>query len=789
MRSINHLRVRLRAWPSLGYRGFTGLVASLLLASGSVASASPDPTSIWTLRGRVVDAGSRLEGVAAARLMSLDAAVDLRTDALGYFEIQLNFRDAFQLSISAPGHHGHDITVDPNNSPGLMIIPIAWAATGGHTLVARDASEHSPSTVLLGLRDLRAAPARSAEDLLRQVRGMTLVQHGSEGKGHQYFMRGFDAVHGADLALEVEGIGLNEWSNVHAMGYLDLNVVIPELVRTVEVTKGPFSVADGSFALAGRVAMSLGLPRSERGLSFAYTIGSTWRHQLLATWSPKVADGEPDSDSFIAISATHDDGFGVDRSLQRVALNARARIFGLAPDAAGGRLDVLVLAGLSRFGLPGVLRIADIDAGLVGRLGSHDPTGHGESDRVIVAINHALEHGAHGVATRAHVGFRTLLLQENYTGSLNDPINGDRRRQAQQTWNVGLTSTWSWAASPQWALEARTGVLADVLRQHELHIGRSLETVAKRRDISVAQVGAHLGLGGIWRPSEAFTARLGARIDLGHGRVRDVLAEDGVGEGTALTVSPRASFELRAAKTLRVTASYGRGLRPPDARALTGFKPEDTSLGTPTTSEGGASPGFSVSDSAEIAARWTPVPALNVRFAAFGTWIAREAIYDHVAGVSLELNGTRRLGAELIVSVIPFDGVRLSVDLTLVDARFTASSAPVPFAPPWVAGFRADLALGAGFDAGLRLVAIGPRPLPLGATSGTLVMTDATMSWSRGGWRVGLAVENFLNLALREGVYNFASDWREDGQASRIPALHMSPGSPFQVRLTVGGRL
>src|SRR5690606_16980789 len=83
------------------------------------------------------------------------------------------------------------------------------------TVIGRAPRPLPASTTLVTAREIAATPKRSAEDALRLVPGLTLVQHGSEGKGHQFFLRGFDALHGTDLELLVEGIPINEWSNIH----------------------------------------------------------------------------------------------------------------------------------------------------------------------------------------------------------------------------------------------------------------------------------------------------------------------------------------------------------------------------------------------------------------------------------------------------------------------------------------------------------------------------------------------------------------------------------------------
>jgi outer membrane receptor for ferrienterochelin and colicin len=67
------------------------------------------------------------------------------------------------------------------------------------------------------------------------------------------FLRGFDADHGTDVALFVDGVPVNMVSHGHGQGSVDLNWVIPELIERVEVSKGPYFARHGDFATAGAI--------------------------------------------------------------------------------------------------------------------------------------------------------------------------------------------------------------------------------------------------------------------------------------------------------------------------------------------------------------------------------------------------------------------------------------------------------------------------------------------------------------------------------------------------------
>src|SRR5271169_242941 len=102
-------------------------------------------------------------------------------------------------------------------------------------------------------RDLELRFYPTPEDILRVVPGLVIAQHQGGGKADQLFLRGFDADHGTDVALYIDGVPINLPSNGHGQGYADLHFLIPETVDRVQVTKGPYFVETGDFDTAGAV--------------------------------------------------------------------------------------------------------------------------------------------------------------------------------------------------------------------------------------------------------------------------------------------------------------------------------------------------------------------------------------------------------------------------------------------------------------------------------------------------------------------------------------------------------
>ncbi len=128
--------------------------------------------------------------------------------------------------------------------------------------------------------DIGTRPVRSSQDLLQLAPGLVVAQHAGGGKAEQIFLRGFDADHGTDVAVIVDGVPVNMVSHGHGQGYADLHFVIPETVEAIDVAKGPYFAEYGNLATAGAVEFKTRdhLPANEvRGEVGAFnTVGLGW---------------------------------------------------------------------------------------------------------------------------------------------------------------------------------------------------------------------------------------------------------------------------------------------------------------------------------------------------------------------------------------------------------------------------------------------------------------------------------------------------------------------------------
>ena len=156
------------------------------------------------------------------------------------------------------------------------------------TIQAEKQGGESASRTVIGRRELELRPRLRPGDILEAVPGLFAVQHAGGGKANQYFLRGFDADHGTDVAFAVDGVPVNMVSHGHGQGFTDFHFLIPELVTSLDGYKGPFYAAQGDFATAGAVNLHLAEKLEE---SFAqYSLGEYGIMRALVVESPDLGD-------------------------------------------------------------------------------------------------------------------------------------------------------------------------------------------------------------------------------------------------------------------------------------------------------------------------------------------------------------------------------------------------------------------------------------------------------------------------------------------------------------------
>ncbi len=642
-------------------------------------------------------------------------------------------------------------------------------------IVEAERPRETASEKVLDADRVQAFPARSSDELLQAMPGLHQSAHGGHGKAYQYFVRGFDAVHGADLAVSLEGIPLNEPSNIHGHGYLDLHFLPTELVQTVSLHKGASRAEVGDFGVAASADFHLGL--NEPGLLTRVGGGTDRSGELLLAWRPR----EGETGDFLL--ARVDAGLGVGEHRAWEQLNLAAGLehwFGLT------RARVFALGYRGRFDSPGVIREDDWLAGDIDLYGAYPEAGDGLSSRLLVGAELARPCVHCGWSVLAWGQLRELELTRNFTGYSQHPEHGDGVLQGQSGGAFGLRGhRWTEIeAFGSWhQISAGFDLRAWMMDQWEQGIEPDGAVWEDRIDAGVQQGDAAAWFSAELHPFSWLEIEPGLRAALLGVRLTRRIDEQGqlVDEpdpalSWAPVLAPKARAVLRPGQPLSAFASYGRGFRSPEARGV----------------EDGDRAPISTADTEEIGLRWEPVTRLDLTMVGFHTTIGNELIFDHTAARFLSSGATRRLGAEALAGMDLAPWLRGELELTWTDGRYQATGEPLPFAPRWLASVglfsQRERDAGLSWNGGLRGWYLGPRPLPDGFYSRSAFVLDATGHAEWRGWLLELDVDNLLGTRWRDGEFVYPSCFDPDQGCSELPALHITAGEPFAMRLGLGRR-
>ena len=259
-------------------------------------------------------------------------------------------------------------------------------------------------------KDFELRPTATPVDILTSsVPGLYTVQHQGGGKADEYFIRGFDADHGTDFAIYVDGIPVNIPNNAHGQGYADLHWLIPEIVDHIEVTKGPYFVQYGDFATAGGVNI---ITKRRPADSSITAIGGSYSLQrfLGIISSPEGTLFSP----YIAFEAYHEQGPFKD-PLHYMRYNLFTKFTLLS--TANSNLSFLGTFSHSLWDASGEIpsRLTRGPGSVLGRFGSVDPSQGGNTDRNNLNLVYNYSDARQSLNAQAWGYFYNLDLYNNFT--------------------------------------------------------------------------------------------------------------------------------------------------------------------------------------------------------------------------------------------------------------------------------------------------------------------------------------------------------------------------------------
>jgi outer membrane receptor protein involved in Fe transport len=684
---------------------------------------------------------------------------------------------------------------DAGSSPAAAQAPAPAPGGTYETTVQAHAPTSAASAGSIRDRDLRLRPYATPEDILRVVPGLVIAQHQGGGKADQLFLRGFDADHGTDVALSIDGIPINLPSHAHGQGYADLHFLIPEVIDRVDVLKGPYFVEVGDFATAGAVNLRTRRSFAESSVQATYGSFQTWRVLGIGTTG---ATGSP---TWLAAEVAGTQGpFLVGEDLRRYTLFLKSTL----SLSSTTRLTILGSAYGSQWTASGQIpaRFVDLpesDPRHLDRFGSIDPTEGGQTQRQMLALTvESKPSEDQELAFTAYVVRYRLTLFNDFTFQLRDEANFDAIEQTDSRVYAGLDASYHrhidfgqvrtvTLLGAQARLDSTTVGLWHVKQRVRLPtcapVGDTPLNPCTLDDVVQSNLAAFL------EEDVRFTSWLrvvlGVRGDLFEWNVTNSDPNAPPGTGTGIVqrgiVNPKLQAVVTPTTGWDLYLDAGGGFHSNDARAVV------------TSNGSGALPR---AWGGEVGTRLSLLDRrLDVAAALWAIHLQSELVFVADEGTTEASDPTNRYGLDLEARFRILPWMWADFDLTLAHAAYTkdqGNGSAVALAPTFTgqAGLSVIHPVGVRGRLGARWV--GGRPAttdPNGLQAQGYLVVDLTLAYR---WRfleLGLVVENVLNSEYREAQFANRSyvAGRDDpslaGQG--VEDIHFTPGNPISVRATV----
>ncbi|QWG14576.1 TonB-dependent receptor [Bradyrhizobium sediminis] len=700
------------------------------------------------------------------------------------------------------------------------IAPPAAAGDGGsaaNSSTATQASISSSSEKNVSGAEVNAWPFSRPAEALEVVPGLIVTQHSGDGKANQYFLRGFNLDHGTDLAISVDGMPVNMRTHAHGQGYADLNFLIPELIRSVNIRKGPYFADEGDFSSVGAVHISL-LDSIKTMASI--TAGSFGYRRGLGVTSTKLGEGT----LLVAGEASSYNGPWDNPDRLR-------KLNGVVRYSQGTAADGFSLTGMAyanRWNSTDQIPSRAIASGEIGLFGALDPSDGGNSSRFSLSGRWAQTGEGGSSKVNFYVIKSSLNLWNDFTYFLSDPVNGDQFHQHDDRVLGGINASHTFksrfAGLP---METEIGVQS---RYDDIRLDLS-NTVRRQflspiRSDAVREGSVGLFVQNTLHWTDWLRTNVGWRGDFYQTAVNSFFTPANSGSANAFIGSPKFGLVLGPFARTEFFINAGEGFHSNDARGVT--ITESPGDGSPLQ----ASPFLVRTRGAEIGLRTKMIPGLTSAVSLFLLDSASEILFVGDAGDTVVSRPSRRYGIEWTNDYRPLSWLGLEGDIAVTRARFRGDdpdqaalyaslagfpaaqigNAPgnyIPGAPNVIASAGITLGEKTGWFSALRYRYFGPRPL---TEDGAFVSPATGLLNGRlgyrfdNGWRVQLDAFNILNSRSDQISYAYGSLLRSDAlfamcfPAAGLPTAPsavcqtgvmdrvLHPVEPLAIRLTVAGQ-
>lgn len=622
-------------------------------------------------------------------------------------------------------------------------------------------------------KEIVLQPQGRPAQVLRLIPGMLAVEHsGGAGKADQYFLRGFDADHGTDVAFFSDGMPINLRTHAHGQGYSDLNFIIPETIEGIDAAKGAYLPEIGDFATAGSINFRTRQVVQE-GVAQA-TGGQFDTQRYLLMFSPtkgKVKTLFAAENYYTNGPFDHDNRY------------LRTNVLGKLTTSFTGRDEFSLKTTFekAKWNASGEIPLRAVSDGLIDRFGAIDPTEGGSTLRTTGVMHYHYDTTTNGqFFANAYGQYYRLDLFTDFTFFLNNPVDGDGIKQSDRRvmsgGEVGYKQRWEFFGIPT------VGTVGMQARVDDIH--PRLGTQTKRTstgtitDSHVLEASYAPYIKGEAQPASWIRFVGGLRWETFTFNVRNLCttcALQPAGRTSSGMLLPKMSMILGPWAKTEFFVNYGEGFHSNDARSV--------------VQVGGVPLARSRSYEVGLRSRpWGP-EGLEMTLTAWRIDLQSELVFSGDEGTT-EINGpSRRQGFEVAARGQIWGPLYVNGSFTWTQAKFRNGDA-IPLAPEFTAYGAAILRWPEGMTSQLQATYLGVRPLveDRSIKSPSWIVFDWTQRYRLpiklpyGQVEAFYFIQNLFNTDWEQATFAFES--RLKTEPAGVTDIHFVPGNP---RTFMGG--
>ncbi|MFO0705634.1 MAG: TonB-dependent receptor plug domain-containing protein [Nitrospira sp.] len=653
------------------------------------------------------------------------------------------------------------------HDPDALELEIPEVTVVGERPVAASSQQFIPD------KEYLLQPQGRPAQVLRLIPGFLAVEHsGGAGKADQYFLRGFDADHGTDVAFFADGMPINLRSHAHGQGYTDLNFIIPETIDGLEVNKGAYLPEYGDFATAGAVDFKTKQVVQEGILQGTGGQFDTQRYLLILS---------PTKDKVKTLLAA--EGYYTNGPFQHDNRYFRGNLFGKMTANLTGRDELSIKATFhkAQWNASGEIPLRAVNDGSLDRFGAIDPSEGGKTLRSTGVVNYHYDTTTGGqFFANVYAQYYRLDLYTNFTFFERDPANGDGIMQSDHRVVYGGDLGYK-QRGEVWGMPS-VGTIGFQSRVDDIHT--RLGTQATRTltgtttDSDIVEASYAPFVKAEVHPASWLRVVGGVRGETFTFNVRNrcaTCAEQPAGRTSSGIVLPKLNLILGPWAGTEFFANYGEGYHSNDARSAVAS---------------GSSP-LARARSYEVGLRAKPFGPDGLELIAT-LWqldLKSELVFVGDEGTTDIRGATRRRGAEIAARGQVWGPLYVNGSVTYTSAEFRNGDA-IPLAPELTAYGALMLKWPEGLTSQVQATYMGVRPLTEDRSMRSPAWLDVDLSeryrlpikLSHGRMEAFLFIQNLFDTKWEQAIFAFSSRLRNE--AASVQDIHFVPGNP---RTFMGG--